>query len=474
MATTLSLIYKADKSRRFFWLFLSRIMPLVALFFITIIYARKLSYDDYGKFQSVWMYANIVNVIISFGLAAVILSTDLSFLFAFIKSKRKILSLFYPALWISGLAAFFFLAKNFNTSLKILLIAFMAIQNITTAADNLLIKRGKEKTSGIINFFYAFLFFGWHIYVLFSDYSLYHLVEGITLLVALKFIIIVLMPFEKKSSDIKIDNNHFLHHWAYLGFNDALGVVAKWIDKLFLLYLLTAADFAIFFNGSIEIPVFGLLISVTGNFLLIEISGNIQQNEKIIKLFRESFHILSNIVFPLFLFLFFFRDDLFSLAFRDKYNASLPIFVISIFILPLRINNYSVILQCFSQGKKILLGSLMDISIAIFLIITLYPIMGTRGVALSIVISTYCQSFYYLWHSSKILNTSILKIFPLKKLAIRFLKILVFYTALFFLLSTFSMPVRIIVAILLTALLVMFGMIKYFRIYFNNSYVQNS
>ena len=473
MVTTLSLIYKADKSRKFFWLFLSRIMPLVALFFITIIYARKLSYDDYGKFQSVWMYANIVNVIISFGLAAVILSTDLSFLFAFIKSKRKILSLFYPALWISGLVAFFFLAKNFNTSLKFLLIAFMAIQNIATAADNLLIKRGKEKTSGIINFFYAFLFFGWHIYVLFSDYSLYHLVEGITLLAAVKFIIIVLMPFEKKSSDIKIDNNHFLFHWGYLGSNDALGVVAKWIDKLFLLYLLTAADFAIFFNGSIEIPVFGLLISVTGNFLLVEISGNIKQPEKIIKLFRESFHILSNIVFPLFLFLFFFREDLFSVAFRDKYNASLPIFVISIFILPLRINNYSVILQCFSQGKKILFGSLMDILIAIILMITLYPLMGTKGVALSIVISTYCQSFYYLWHSSKILNTSILQILPLKELVIRFLKTLAFYTALFFLLSAFSMSARIIIAILLTALMVMFGMIQYFRTYFNNSYVQN-
>ena len=474
MATTLSLIYKADKSRRFFWLFLSRIMPLVALFFVTIIYARKLSYDDYGKFQSVWMYANIVNVIISFGLASVILSTDLSFLFAFIKSKRKILRLFYPALWISGLVAFFFLAKNFNTSLKFLLIAFMAIQNIATAADNLLIKRSKEKISGIINFFYAFLFFGWHIYVLSNNYSLYHLVEGITLIAAIKFIIITLIPFEKKSTDTKIDDNHFLYHWSYLGLNDTLGVVAKWIDKLFLLYLLTAADFAIFFNGSIEIPVFGLLISVTGNFLLIEISGNIQQHEKIIKLFRESFHILSNIVFPLFLFLFFFRDDLFSLAFRDKYNASLPIFVISIFILPLRINNYSVILQCFSQGKKILLGSLMDISIAIFLMITLYPIMGTRGVALSIVISTYCQSFYYLWHSSKILNTSILQILPLKKLVFRFLKILIFYTALFFLLSTFSMHVRIIVAILLTALIVMFGIIKYFKTYFNNSYAQNS
>jgi O-antigen/teichoic acid export membrane protein len=449
-------------------------MPLVALFFIAIIYARKLSYDEYGKFQSVWMYANIVNVIISFGLASVILSTDLGFLSDFIKRKQKTLGLFYPALWISGLIAFFLLAKNFNTSLKILLIVFMVIQNIATAADNLLIKRGKEKISGIINFFYAFLFFGWHIYVLFIGYSLYHLVAGITIISAIRFIIIAAVPFQKKSNDTKIDNGHFLYHWGYLGLNDILGVIAKWMDKVFLLYLLTTADFAIFFNGSIEIPVFGLLVSITGNFLLIEISGNIKKHEKIIKLFRESFHILSNIVFPLFLFLFFFREDLFSLAFNDKYNASLSIFIISIFILPLRINNYSVILQCFSQGKKVLFGSLLDISIATILMLTLYPVMGTRGVALSVVISTYCQSFYYLWQSSKVLNTSILQILPLKRLVIRFLKILAFYLVLFYVLSSFGLAMRLTVSILVTSLMAIFGMIKYFKTYFKNDFVQSS
>src|SRR6185437_8019432 len=158
MANTLSLIFKAEKTRKFFWLFFSRIMPLVALFLITIIYSRKLTYDDYGKFQSVWMYTNIINVIISFGIASVILSTELGFLMAFIKSNRRKLMLFYLALWISALVTFFFLAKNFDSSLKFLLIIFIIIQNIGSVADNLLIKKGKEKISGLINFFYAFLF----------------------------------------------------------------------------------------------------------------------------------------------------------------------------------------------------------------------------------------------------------------------------------------------------------------------------
>jgi|GEM_PF-661100 len=467
MANTLSLIFKADKTRKFFWLFLSRVMPLVALFLITIIYSRKLTYDDYGKFQSVWIYTNIVNVIISFGIASVILSTDLDFLTAFIKNNRRKLILFYSALWISGLVTFFFVAKNFNSSLKFLLIAFIITQNVATAADNLLIKKGNEKISGIINFVYAFIFFGWHIYVLCTWYSLYHLVEGITIISAARLMIILLIPLRKRETRVTVSNNQFLHHWGYLGLNDTLGVLARWIDKLFLLYLLSAGDFAIFFNGSIEIPLFALLVSVTGNFLSIEMSASLLQPKKMIKVYRESFHILSNIVFPLFLFLFFFRADLFSLVFAHKYDASLPIFVISIFILPLRINNYGVVLQCFSQGKRVLFGSLLDLFIAIILMIILYPLMGTKGVALSVVISTYCQSLYYLWHSSRMLNSTILQLLPLKKLGIRFFKILALYLALSFVLSGLGAPSRLIVAIAITASIVILGMIKYFHSYFN-------
>lgn len=467
MANTLSLIFKAEKTRKFFWLFFSRIMPLVALFLITIIYSRKLTYDDYGKFQSVWMYTNIINVIISFGIASVILSTELGFLMAFIKSNRRKLMLFYLALWISGLVTFFFLAKNFDSSLKFLLIVFIIIQNIGSVADNLLIKKGKEKISGIINFFYAFLFFGWHMYILNIGYSLYHLVAGITIISAIRFIIISIISSRKKESNLTLANNQFLSHWGFLGLNDSLGVLAKWIDKLFLLYLLTAAEFAVFFNGSIEIPLFGLLVGVTGNFLAIEISANLRNSRTIIELYKQSFHVLSNIVFPLFLFLFFFREDLFSLAFEEKYNASLPIFVISIFILPLRINSYSVILQCLSQGKRVLFGSLLDLSIAIILMAVLYPLLGTKGVALSVVISTYCQSYYYLWHSSKLLNTTVLHLLPLKKLGIRFLKIFAFYLVLSFALYNFSESYRLIAAIPITAGIVILGLIKYFKTYFN-------
>ena len=87
--------------------------------------------------------------------------------------------------------------------------------------------------------------------------------------------VILLVPVKNENYEEVADEKHFLRHWAYLGMNEVLGVISKWIDKVFLLYLLTASDFAVFFNGSFEIPLFGLLISVAGSLMLIEFSANI-------------------------------------------------------------------------------------------------------------------------------------------------------------------------------------------------------
>ena len=462
--------YRHFLKQKKIWLFTGRAMPVIVLFLIAILYSRRLSYDDYGTFQSVWMYANIVNVIISFGFSSVILSTNLSFLFLFIKNNRKLITGFYIALWIAGLTVFFFFAKNFNTTKKFLLIAFIIIQNIITVAETLLIKQGREKLSFAINFFYSLLFLGWHLYILLSHYNLANLIAGITAISIVKLVVILLVPVKSENYEEVDDEKHFLAHWIYLGMNEVLGVISKWVDKVFLLYLLTASDFAVFFNGSFEIPLFGLLISVAGSLMLIEFSANITMTDKIQALFRESFNMLSTIVFPLFFFLFFFREEIFSLIFKDKYNASVPIFAISIFILPLRINNYSVILQCFSQGKKIMMGSLIDIVIALILMISLYPFMGSRGIALSIVISTYCQVFYYLWHSAAILKIPVSRLLPVQNLVIKFGIMFILYLVIFLLLQNSSIPVKLLVAVVFTTLVTGIGMWGYFKTFLKNNY----
>ncbi len=452
------------------YLFLGKALPVIILFLIAIIYSRKLSYHDYGTFQSVWMYANIINVVISFGLSAVILSTNLNFLFSFIRKNKSKIIFFYGTLSVIVLIGFYFFSKNFSAPEKYLIIAFIIIQNIITVSETLLIKQNGERKAFVINFFYSLLFFAWHLYVLLTGYVLLNIITGICIISVMKLIVTLFFIRNNKVIASSLNDENFLGHWAHLGSNEILGIIAKWIDKFFLLYLLTSADFAIFFNGSFEIPLFGLLISVTGSLLLIEISANTQLKDKITGLFSENFNMLSSIVFPLFFFLLFFREEIFSLAFKDKYNASIPIFLISIFVLPIRINNYSVILQCFSQGKKILWGSILDILLAAILMITLYPVMGTRGIALAVVIATWCQVVYYLWHSKSVLKVKITQLVPVKKLIVKFLVLLAIYLLLTLLLQNLSIVISLLIASVITALAIVVGMWSYIKLFFQKNY----
>jgi O-antigen/teichoic acid export membrane protein len=424
--------YKTLIAQKSSYLFFGRALPVLVLFLITIIYSRRLSYEEYGKFQSVWIYTNIVNVLISFSITSILLSSSLSGLFDFVRSNKKIVAGFYVTLSIVTLTLFFFYAKNFIASTKWLLIVFIIIQNITTVAETLLIKNHNEKISLIINLFYSLFFFVWHYFVLLNTYSLNNLISGIIVITFIKCIIIFFIKQEKDHQVTITYDKFFFRHWAYLGVNDIVGVVARWIDKIFLLYLLSPGDFALFFNGSFEIPLFGVMVGVVGSIMLIEISKNISFTENIVSLFNNSFFLLSGIVFPLFFFLLFYNAELFSLVFKDKYNASIPIFIISIFILPVRINTYSVILQCYSRGDKIMFGSIMDLCIAILLMLILYPLMGTRGIALSIVISTYCQAFYYLFQSARVINKTIFDLVPVKFLVLNFSILLVIFAVVYF------------------------------------------
>ena len=249
--------YKNISFQKSGYLFFGKAIPVIVLFLITIIYSRNLTYNDYGTFQSVWMYINIVNVVISFGLSSVILSTNLTFFFSFIKKNKKRIGLFYLAVIISALIIFFLFSKNFNSQTKLLLIAFIIIQNIVIVAETLLIKQGGERKAFIINLFYSILFFGWHLYILFAGYSLVYLVTGISVISIVKLVVIQFIPVINENYELVTDDKKFAKHWTYVGVNDILGIISKWIDKIFLLYLLTPADFALFFNGSFEIPLFG-------------------------------------------------------------------------------------------------------------------------------------------------------------------------------------------------------------------------
>lgn len=445
-------------------LFLARLFPLIVLFIITIFFSRRLSYSDYGIFQSVWMYSNIINVVITFGFTSLILSSNITFLFGFIQRNRKDIFTFYSLVIIISIFILYVFAKNISRSTLLLMLIFILLQNLSSIRETFLIKHGKENKLFIINCIYSFLFLLWHVYILFNNYDLNNLICGVIVFLFLKIILLKYKSFDLNNpNDSFLQDNIFFKHWLFLGINDIAGVASKWIDKLFLLYLLTPTDFAIFFNGSFEIPFFALLITVAGNLLMIEVSQNIQSTDKVISTFNNNYKLLSSIVFPVFLFLFFYSNELFTILFDHKYDASIPIFMVSIFILPIRLNNYGALLQCYSKGKIILTGSILDLVVVLVLMFTLYPFMFTKGVAVAVVIGTYIQIGYYLIKSARIMKVPISSLFPYKYLCINFL--ILFAIAIVFHTLTIGKGdhFKILNGLLIMVLSIFAGLIKFIK-----------
>jgi len=439
--------------RNYFWMLSGRMSPLLMLFVVTILYSHRLTLEDYSGFQSLWMYSNVVSVIIGFGVTTLIFSTPPGVLSGFFRRNRRQIISFYLLLWIVTLFIFFVAAKQFAQSLKLWIIIFIIVQTINSITESGLIKRDGSFPYFLINIVYSLFFFGWHIVILQSGYNLESLVKGIIGFSMLRFLALVSIKrsaaqYPKRNPE---ENKEFRFHWISNGINDILSVFSKWIDKLILVYLLVPADFAIFFNGSVEIPLFSIFINATGAYMMMQMAKSINDHGFIRDIFKENFLILSSAVFPLFFFLMFFREPVFLTFFGEKYLASLPVFAITILILPLRINHFGGILQVYGKGKIVTIGAFIDLILAIFFVFLLYPISGMQGAAAALVISTILQIVFYLFHISHTLKMSVQSLIPLKKLLFRFLLAGVIFGLLNFLVSGLKPILQIISGCILIA-----------------------
>ena len=378
----------------------------------------------------------------------------------FLKRFNKKIGIYYLLLFVFVAAFFYFFVDNLSTAIKISILGFIFLQFLTTLADTFLIKRNQLNLYLTANFFYSILFLAIHLYFYFYAFNLQILIFCLSVLLAAKSL---LLFFVKKSNTvdyITISHEIFFENWLYLGLNEVVGVIARWLDKIYVIFLISAANFAIFVNGTIEIPLFAVLISTVETFMLTKLSHNIADKKTAALIFKEGFKLLSYISFPIFFMLLIVYKEAFSVIFNTKYNESVPIFLISIFIIPVRINHYTVILQFYNNTNKILAGSVMDILLALLLMTLLYPAFGVAGVALSIVVSTYLQVFYYLWHSAKLINLRIIDLVPFTFLAKLFFGLGILYFCFFFLKYYFSQIQFLMLVFALTATIIGFALKK--------------
>ncbi|MEP7141226.1 MAG: hypothetical protein ABI707_00085 [Ferruginibacter sp.] len=443
--------------------FMGKLLPILFLIIITILYSRKLTYYEYGQFQTLWIYNNIISVIVSFGLSSVILSTSFDYFITFFQKHRQKIIVLYSIGAVATFTFFYLTTHYFTAVTKLILVAFVLLQIGCTLTDTLLIRNNLLRLYVWLNLVYSVLFFSIHLYFYYGVFNLNHLIFCVICLSVLKAAFILVAGKKNTSAVATTPPVNFVNNWLFTGVNEVAGIIARWLDKIFLFYLLAPAEFAIFFNGAFEIPLFGILISTMENIMLTHISADIGNRQAAKNIFRESFKILSLIAFPLFFFLLTMHSEAFAIIFKNKYDASIPVFLISIFIIPVRITHYGVILQCYGQSKKNVLGAMMDIGFSLLLMFILYPVMGTRGVALAIVVSTWLQAGFYLWQSAVVMQVNIRALVPVYFLIRLSLALAGLFGILYYAKQYFTQLTSLTAVFLFTGFIIGGGLLYYFK-----------
>ncbi|MBX9449484.1 MAG: polysaccharide biosynthesis C-terminal domain-containing protein [Taibaiella sp.] len=104
---------------------------------------------------------------------------------------------------------------------------------------------------------------------------------------------------------------------------------------------------------------------------------------------------------------------LITVVFTDKYAESIPIFICTLLILPAQFCiSLAYVLQFKDKANLINRGAFIDLGLTLILLYPFFRLWGNMGIILSVVVSTYVQSLYYLVHASRALRSRILSLIP--------------------------------------------------------------
>lgn len=437
-------------------IFFVRAFPNVAAAFCAILFSRILPQSVYGSYQQFWAQVLLLSSLAGIGLQSLLITLPAADARQFLAHDRK------PRLFLAisiVLASIILVAIQQKSSVWMTLtgIGLLAAYTLTSIVEAGLFHQSKFRLLAMLNGIYALAFVGIHLLGVTLDFSLPYLYAGALVLVSAKLLYMLsVLRTQMQQPAGAMKPKRVGHLWAHLAVYDATQAAFKWIDKVVLALLLPPATFAIYFNGTYDVPLLPLLLGATGSALLLHFSTKENSIEQQVCIQYKAATKMSLVVFPVFCFLAVFRTELFTVVLSPKYTEAASLFLVAILVLPLRAYNFTTILQHAGKGRIINTGAVADLIIALVLMYPLYLLLGLHGVALSFVLSTYVQAGYYLFHTAKLSGLNVFRILPLGRWALALITFSIAYMLLYYGLRTLLSPaITLLLGAVVTGLVVL-------------------
>ncbi len=431
-------------ARNSLYIFAAKFFPTLAIFVGYLYFSHELSAADYGQYQNFWIQLFFLSAIATVGFPVFILTyspANALWILRKIVAKQYLVYTLFVAL----LALLFgYIQLMFNYNLLLTTIPFFMLYVGVVLADSLLIVFKSFRSLISINIGFAILFLALHFWKVQSQITFIIFLLPLTFLLLLRLVFCVFAIknaiAKSKLLQTTLEENNWTQIrqlWLQLGIYDLIQVLFRWVDKFILSFVLVKSLFAVYTNATIEIAFLPLIFSAVSSAAVQHWAGQHAEKKELsqIQILHYSARILSAIIFPIFFFLLFFRNEFLITIFSERYISGVWIFVVAQLVLPLRAYPFTALLQSLHRGDIINKGAIIDFVLAMLLMYPLYLLFGLVGVALSFVLSTYWQAAYYLVQTAKLTQKPISVLVPIKMLLQKFLFFAVLFALFYFAVS---------------------------------------
>ena len=197
------------------------------------------------------------------------------------------------------------------------------------------------------------------------------------------------------------------------------GMLAFQFDRLVVSRNFSAALYAVYAVGAVELPISvlvqqavnsTLMPALTRHYLAGDVSG-------MASLWRRAVRRSSLVLLPTFVFFMLTAPAAVRLLYGASYAESAVMFRIYLFLVPLRVATYGIITQAIGRTRINLIGSFVFLGSNAVLVLALVGPLGLPGPAVATVAATAGLAGYYLVRLRRVLNLSIRALFPWRALA---------------------------------------------------------
>jgi O-antigen/teichoic acid export membrane protein len=412
---------------------LGRGVGAVAGLATVMVLSRILSQEDYGTYRQAWLIFFLLAPVMELGL-----TQSASYFGAQLErpDRKTYMAQNGLVLILSGIltsiALFSFagpISRLFgNPELIVPLRAFALFPAFTlpfNMAENTLVAVGRAGSAGLVTAITNLLQTAVTLVAFFAGATLTQVFLCLTLWALLRWAVTV-AGFLYVYRDLSI-------HWSWpelrgqlgfalpMGAAVMVGLLGRQMDKLIVSSYFSTERFAIYSNGSYDIPLINIVtFSVTAVLIPAIVRARVAgEAGEVRRIWHGAARRVATLFYPVFAFLLVAARPFMVFLFSEDYAESAAPFRVFLFLFPIRIAFHSGLLRALGRTRQILIaaaGSFV-ISLAAALLLVRIPGIGFLGPAIGSIAGAYFAAIYAIFDASRVLGWRRREYFPWRTLA---------------------------------------------------------